>query len=443
MLDIPIIPGTDATDGRYFPEPDGLLWVGNTCSLFTGGVTGTPLDFRNDEFRVTGIKLSLLEASDDSDALKRAMSWEVVVQLNTERGGASSPSQGTTGASSGGCSCTRPNPQLCRHGVEAGTPEILEEHGNAANGDDHLLLASLVPAGAGGLIFVCFFQADDTLTDVTYEPQGAAFPGVHQTMTLVDSITHPATEPNTPQSAMHVYFLANPTQSNADGRISFSGPGGGFGMGAWITDSTDVPDVTFATGTSTTAAVNAGAYGASDRVMVAAGYRIWSLSNLSNTPNGDASLTDDWTIPHNAPTGQADLAWYGGNAIGGAIYAVDLIASHNWIIAAIAQAGSDGEEGDCPADVGQTCDVGTSIRAARCDHVHAHGYHSTDGTHAHDAAQIEYQPTGTITATTVQGALDELAVDTGEPSSRWEAVTNGEDVFVWEGDDLVHEWKVY
>lgn len=24
---------------------------------------------------------------------------------------------------------------------------------------------------------------------------------------------------------------------------------------------------------------------------------------------------------------------------------------------------------------------------------------------------------------------------------KWEAVTNGEDVFVWEGDDLVHEWS--
>jgi hypothetical protein len=26
---------------------------------------------------------------------------------------------------------------------------------------------------------------------------------------------------------------------------------------------------------------------------------------------------------------------------------------------------------------------------------------------------------------------------------RWEAVTNGTDVFVWEGSDLVHEWKEY
>jgi hypothetical protein len=31
----------------------------------------------------------------------------------------------------------------------------------------------------------------------------------------------------------------------------------------------------------------------------------------------------------------------------------------------------------------------------------------------------------------------------GDDSLRWEAVTNGEDVFVWEGDDLVHEWKAY
>lgn len=26
---------------------------------------------------------------------------------------------------------------------------------------------------------------------------------------------------------------------------------------------------------------------------------------------------------------------------------------------------------------------------------------------------------------------------------RWEAVTDGEDVFVWESDDLVHEWEEY
>ena len=24
---------------------------------------------------------------------------------------------------------------------------------------------------------------------------------------------------------------------------------------------------------------------------------------------------------------------------------------------------------------------------------------------------------------------------------KWEAVTDGEDVFVWDGDDLVHEWN--
>jgi hypothetical protein len=31
----------------------------------------------------------------------------------------------------------------------------------------------------------------------------------------------------------------------------------------------------------------------------------------------------------------------------------------------------------------------------------------------------------------------------GDDTMRWEAVTDGEDVFVWESDDLVHEWKEY
>jgi hypothetical protein len=39
---------------------------------------------------------------------------------------------------------------------------------------------------------------------------------------------------------------------------------------------------------------------------------------------------------------------------------------------------------------------------------------------------------------------DELRFD-GEnwinDARKWEAVTNGEDIFVWESDDLVHEWN--
>jgi len=97
--------------------------------------------------------------------------------------------------------------------------------------------------------------------------------------------------------------------------------------------------------------------------------------------------------------------------------------------------------------------TGTSIRAARCDHQHAHGLLSVSGTHYHDQEDIE----GTTTFTLDQ--LDDVDLSTppvdgdtlvyveeeglwiAQAPGKWEAVTNGEDIFVWEDDDLVHEWR--
>ena len=107
--------------------------------------------------------------------------------------------------------------------------------------------------------------------------------------------------------------------------------------------------------------------------------------------------------------------------------------------------------------------VGTSRRAARCDHAH-HVLREAAPTTTDD--QEHGYPVGTSwivvddvdNPTTIferwrlldnaNGAavwvLDiHVAPDVGEDTLRWEAVTNGEDVFVWEDDDLVHEWKEY
>jgi hypothetical protein len=53
-----------------------------------------------------------------------------------------------------------------------------------------------------------------------------------------------------------------------------------------------------------------------------------------------------------------------------------------------------------------------------------------------------------VTFSTLNGGLSYGAVldnggSGGTSGLRWEAVTDGEDVFVWESDDLVHEWKAY
>ena len=138
--------------------------------------------------------------------------------------------------------------------------------------------------------------------------------------------------------------------------------------------------------------------------------------------------------------------------------------------------------------------VGTSTRAARCDHRHD-VHRDTAPTAADDFATAGYKlgtiwarlddlvtptaietvyvlvddttaaavwlplPAGVSDHGMLAGLADddhpqyttaaELAtaiaayVDTAEPSRRWEAVTDGENVLVWESDDLVHEWKDY
>jgi hypothetical protein len=43
----------------------------------------------------------------------------------------------------------------------------------------------------------------------------------------------------------------------------------------------------------------------------------------------------------------------------------------------------------------------------------------------------------------LQPVLDAIYDAINSPTMRWEAVTDGEDVFVWVGDDLVHEFKEY
>jgi hypothetical protein len=107
--------------------------------------------------------------------------------------------------------------------------------------------------------------------------------------------------------------------------------------------------------------------------------------------------------------------------------------------------------GDLPLDTVHQDEesVGTSVRAARCDHQHAHGLLSADGLDYHDFPNelsddtpLEDSGDG-APGTSEEGARADHVHPAADTSLRWEAVTNGEDVFVWEDDDLVHEWKAY
>lgn len=92
----------------------------------------------------------------------------------------------------------------------------------------------------------------------------------------------------------------------------------------------------------------------------------------------------------------------------------------------------EGILGDLPADVGLVAAVGTSVRASRCDHVHAHGEHSPSGTHHHGTAQIEGYAVGAPTTpdylvgTAQAGLSAEIVVGTtpgGELGNTWDSPT--------------------
>ena len=96
QIDLRIVTGFAPTQGRYFPGPDysgsnGDFWVGDTVSLTTGQSNPTELDYQDEEEVVTGIELELNEAVRDDNDERRARSFDVTLNLNEERKSSNSP----------------------------------------------------------------------------------------------------------------------------------------------------------------------------------------------------------------------------------------------------------------------------------------------------------------------------------------------------------------
>lgn len=82
-----ILPGFQASDGRYFPSRpsgNGHFWIGDTVGLTTQDSVVLALDFQNDAQRVTGITGDLRNVASDDNPEERAMSWNILPELNVE-----------------------------------------------------------------------------------------------------------------------------------------------------------------------------------------------------------------------------------------------------------------------------------------------------------------------------------------------------------------------
>jgi hypothetical protein len=130
---VPHYPGFSQAAGLYFPGPgaeapggsatSGHYWIGDTVSLTTGGDAGgtwTPLDYRSEDQRVMAITMEMRSVVKDGTPTEAALSWNVIAELNVERGSDTQPTP-SAGASGGmGCNC----PALCHPTVE-GEPDTV------------------------------------------------------------------------------------------------------------------------------------------------------------------------------------------------------------------------------------------------------------------------------------------------------------------------------
>jgi hypothetical protein len=148
-FDLAIRPGFDELNGYYFPGPfgtNGHLWYGDTVTIDTGAATSTPLDFQDEEHRVTGFRMELRDAATDETDELAALSWNIWVNLNHERG--SDNGLGSHGDGSGaavGPHTHPPNPRLCPATVE-GSPDTELYHQHFSSGPETV---SIYPSGTG------------------------------------------------------------------------------------------------------------------------------------------------------------------------------------------------------------------------------------------------------------------------------------------------------
>lgn len=249
---------------------------------------------------------------------------------------------------------------------------------------------------------------------VSWHNAGYAVAGsVNENFSLMDKIVH-ATVPNATLShddVIWVFRLNNPTPaaSAGVGEVRAASPGGEAAttgiFGVWIVNGGGTATVFTAQGNGSITSITPTA-GAGDLVLDTAGRRIWNGG--VSTPTAGSGQTEDWAAVSDMPSGQADSVMGGGHSTGAGARTWNIGTSTDWVAAAIVIAGA---AGDTPEPVIDSGDPGDSDDYARSDHTHAHGDLSGSTSDYHHATSVEVTPFGTIAATNVQDALEEIVAE--------------------------------
>jgi hypothetical protein len=314
--------------------------------------------------------------------------------------------------------------ELCREpqGAEAGPPS-----GTYLSNTTPITDGIIIPPDTTDATLFLFIlqESDNAFGSVTYE-------GAPMTQVPGSEHTHSSLTPGRADSSKTAWYSApvvdNLTAVNRLDDVAFGGSYYGYVLVPNMSAIGAVGTPAEGVGTSATGSVAAGSGG-----LILAGVAGWQDQSgaLSADPSVAGPAAMLWT--RNLMTGLGPMHF--AIAYGDATPTFTLGASTPWIVSALWLEGVGGLVGDDgPADtVLQGAEThGTSIRATRCDHAHAHGLLCDHGTHYHEATQIHNISAGAPTTAdylvgTAQAGLSaEIVVGTtpgGELGNTWASPT--------------------
>jgi hypothetical protein len=412
--------GATPLSGRYRPWEEVRL--DDLVTLDTGSGVW---DYTEDSYPVAGLRIEL----------QKSGAWWAWAEL-----GASQPAIADRRfqVAPVGAHSHPPNPELCRVGFNVEFAAI-ESLGFAEDGTGTNHPAVVVPGPnvewaqltltrgvvAGQSIVVGVGHSHNA------DPATAVYDDAGNTYTLAAEFRKPTSGD---QPRVLVYYSNITAALSSGDKITFEIDVGasilgsqetdGRVMSAYLYDGTLSAPVESGTGSGFTNAPSV-AVGGSTGLLVAMG-----IIKGQTTPTEDA----DWTAFDQgySLTSASYSTIFGGfriNDAGGETYTAALGSVLDWAMVGVYFTTSSGSfTGDGPLEI-----VGTSVRASRCDHNHYHG----------DLLELDGDDHPQYLTEAEHDVLEHDLSAYTPLAQRWEAVTDGEDVFVWEGDDLVHEWKAY
>jgi hypothetical protein len=396
QIKVRIIPGFTPASGLYMPGPDGTdghFWPGDTISLTTGQGAGTALDYSSEDQAVTGIEIELEEAVRDDTDLMAARSFIVTAVLNEERS-----SSNTSKDLAGTRGTTTPGPaqslKLCALPTE-GTSDVRR-------------LYFSTDAATPGTITEDAAWADAASTGVRQlksAPDGT-FTGLGSGQSIFSGVNVPVSNRvvnlDRAAHAIQITDAALLSEVQAGGLVLQAQirANSRYGIGVSEASQNDIAQWVWrvwrsgGTFVGTMFAAHAASSGTKFPAQATAVNRTFSGTASAVA---DAAL-NDWIIlelgcRHLGPiTGAGGASLYPASVVGVDDLPTDESTSTNlnsWV--QLSFSGSGATPGDLPLDTVRQGDeqVGTSTRASRCDHQHAHGLLSADGTQYHELSQLK------------------------------------------------------